>query len=130
MFILESALPVAQSLTSSVNTLSSRLLNVESRLNGLLENNTKDVSSAQLEKSLIDQLEYEMINGLEPQYQQVHSLWNQLKQICKPIDLFINPSTLTTTHFPNHSDARLGHVEQIDNELRRYDEFNEKVSLN
>lgn len=130
MFILESALPVAQSLTSSVNTLSSRLLNVESRLNGLLENNTKDVSSAQLEKSLIDQLEYEMINGLEPQYQQVHSLWNQLKQICKPIDLFINPSTLTTTQFPNHSDARLGHVEQIDNELRRYDEFNEKVSLN
>ncbi|CAH8676717.1 unnamed protein product [Schistosoma haematobium] len=128
LFILESALPVAQSLTSSVNTLSSRLLNVESRLNGLLENNTKDVSSAQLEKSLIDQLEYEMINGLEPQYQQVHSLWNQLKQICKPIDLFINPSTLTTTQFPNHSDARLGHVEQIDNELRRYDEFNEKLT--
>ncbi|CAH8680008.1 unnamed protein product [Schistosoma haematobium] len=128
LFILESALPVAQSLTSSVNTLSSRLLNVESRLNRLLENNTKDVSSAQLEKSLIDQLEYEMINGLEPQYQQVHSLWNQLKQICKPIDLFINPSTLTTTQFPNHSDARLGHVEQIDNELRRYDEFNEKLT--
>ncbi|CAH8659171.1 unnamed protein product [Schistosoma guineensis] len=69
-----------------------------------------------------------MINGLEPQYQQVHSLWNQLKQICKPIDLFINPSTLTTTQFPNHSDARLGHVEQIDNELRRYNEFNEKLT--
>ncbi|XP_018644196.1 hypothetical protein Smp_138620 [Schistosoma mansoni] len=128
LFILESSLPVAQSLTSSVNTLSSRLLSVESRLNGLLENNTKEVYSTQIEKSLIDQLEYEMINGLEPQYQQVHNFWNQLKQICKPIDLFTNPSTLTTTHFPNHSDGKLGHVEQIDNELKRYDEFNEKLT--
>ncbi|KAH8867329.1 Microtubule-actin cross-linking factor 1 [Schistosoma japonicum] len=128
LIILESALSVVQCLTSSVNTLSLRLLNVESRLDALLKNDTKEGYSIQMEKSIIDQLEYEMVNGLEPQYQQVHTFWNQLKQICKPIDLFANPSTLTTTHLPSHSDEILGHVEQIDNELRRYDEFNEKLT--
>ncbi|CAH8564471.1 unnamed protein product [Schistosoma turkestanicum] len=129
LFILESALPVAQCLTSSVNTLSLRMLNVESRFDTLLKNNTtKDVNLTQMEKSIIDQLEYEMINGLEPQYEQVHNLWNQLKQICKPMDLFTNPSTLTTIQLPNHSDSKLGHVEQIDNELKRYDEFNKKLT--
>nr|CAH8874926.1 unnamed protein product [Trichobilharzia regenti] len=127
LILLESALPVAQCLTSSVNTLSLRMATAESRLDALLESDAKEIYSDQMQKSLIDQLEFEMVNALEPQYQQVHDYWDQLKQICKPIDLFTSSSSLTTC-LPSHSDEKLGHVEQIDNELKRYEEFNRKLT--
>ncbi|CAH8626768.1 unnamed protein product [Heterobilharzia americana] len=128
LIIVESTLPVAQCLTSAVNTLSLRMPTAESRLDTLLQNDAAQLYPAQMQKSLIDQLEFEMVNALELQYQQVHNYWNQLKQICKPIDLFTNPSVLRTAHLPRRSDEKLGHVEQIDNELKRYDEFNQKLT--